>query len=108
MSSAALSHDPLWPRAGGCPSADEAHGDLVVVRVPTHRTSLSGARADATPDAIRDALRRFGTHARWADGTALDLDTAEIDASCDTSDGRTVRLGALAVLETAAGVAERR
>ena len=35
------------------------------------------------------------------------LDIAEVDASADTPDGRTVRLAALLVLEAAAGLARR-
>ena len=35
------------------------------------------------------------------------LDVAEIDASADAPDGRTVRLGALCLLEAAAGLALR-
>lgn len=36
------------------------------------------------------------------------IDIAEIDATCDADDGRTVRLGALLLLEAAAGLAARR
>ncbi|GAB2852044.1 formimidoylglutamase [Microbacterium insulae] len=56
-----LSHDPLWPRAGGWPAPDVASGgwDAVLLGVPTWRTSLSPTGAHATPVAVRDALRRF-------------------------------------------------
>lgn len=73
---AELSHDPLWPRAGAWPSADEAHiarggggagghtgdggaVDAFILGVPTHRTSLSPTGAHETPAAVRAALRRF-------------------------------------------------
>jgi formiminoglutamase len=58
----ALSHDPLWPRAGGWPAHDADHGeDAVLLGVPTWRTSLSPTGAGATPAAIREALSRYGT-----------------------------------------------
>ncbi|WP_144873911.1 arginase family protein [Microbacterium sp. 1.5R] len=56
----ALSHDPLWPRAGSWPAAD-GEADAVLLGVPTWRTSLSPTGAHATPAAIRDALPRYGT-----------------------------------------------
>lgn len=59
----ALSHDPLWPRAGDWPALTDlgpgAHADLVLMGVPAWRTSLSPTNAHATPDAIRAALRRY-------------------------------------------------
>ncbi|WEK61170.1 MAG: arginase family protein [Candidatus Microbacterium colombiense] len=55
----ALSHDSLWPRAGGWPSFTDA-ADAVLLGVPTWRTSLSPTGAQATPAAIRDALPRYG------------------------------------------------
>jgi formiminoglutamase len=56
-----LSHDPLWPRAGGWPSpgADSGGWDAVLLGVPAWRTSLSPTGAHATPAAVREALRRF-------------------------------------------------
>jgi formiminoglutamase len=58
----ALSHDPLWPRAGSWPSPDAVHdADAVLLGVPVWRTSLSPTGAGATPAAIRDALPRYGT-----------------------------------------------
>ncbi len=55
----ALSHDPLWPRAGAWPAFDTA-ADAVLLGVPVWRTSLSPTGAHATPAAIRDALPRYG------------------------------------------------
>ncbi|MFE7844308.1 agmatinase family protein [Microbacterium sp. NPDC057407] len=56
-----LSHDPLWPRAGGWPSPHRGaeDWDAVLLGVPTWRTSLSPTGAHATPAAVREALRRF-------------------------------------------------
>jgi formiminoglutamase len=54
----ALSHDPLWPRAGGWPASD-GPADVVLLGVPAWRTSLSPTGAQATPAAVRDALRRY-------------------------------------------------
>lgn len=56
----ALSHDPLWPRAGSWPAFDGT-ADAVLLGVPTWRTSLSPTGAHATPAAIREALPRYGT-----------------------------------------------
>ncbi len=66
----ALSHDPLWPRAGSWPAFDGA-ADAVLLGVPTWRTSLSPTGAHATPSAIRDALARYST---TLIDPALDLD----------------------------------
>ena len=55
-----LSHDPLWPRAGGWPAPHEGEGwDAAILGVPTWRTSLSPTGAHATPAAVREALRRY-------------------------------------------------
>lgn len=56
----ALSHDPLWPRAGAWPAFESA-ADAVLLGVPTWRTSLSPTGAGATPGAVREALARYGT-----------------------------------------------
>lgn len=54
------SYDPLWPRAGGWPTpAPGDRVDAVLLGAPAHRTSLSPTGADATPGAVREALRRF-------------------------------------------------
>ncbi|WP_405375256.1 MULTISPECIES: agmatinase family protein [unclassified Microbacterium] len=54
----ALSIDPLWPRAGGW-GAPDGDVDVVLLGLPAHRTSLSPTGADATPAAVREALRRY-------------------------------------------------
>ena len=57
----ALSHDPLWPRAGDWPALTALEGplDAVLVGVPAWRTSLSPTGAHTTPAAVREALRRY-------------------------------------------------
>lgn len=67
-SSAALPHDPRWPRAGGWPALEAAEGELdaALVGIGTHATSLSPTGAHATPAAVRDALRRYSPHASGA------------------------------------------
>lgn len=62
MSSTKLSHDELWPRAGGWQQPAGERTDLTIVGVPTSRTSLSPTNAHETPAAIRDALRRYSTY----------------------------------------------
>lgn len=60
-----LSVDPLWPRAGSWPSLAElpdGQVDVVLIGLPTWRTSLSPTGAHATPGAVREALRRYSLH----------------------------------------------
>lgn len=61
MTSTALPHDPLWPRAGSWPSLVEVEGriDLGLLGIPAHLTSLSPTNAHLTPAAIREALLRY-------------------------------------------------
>lgn len=67
----ALSHDPLWPRAGSWPAVD-GEADAVLLGVPTWRTSLSPTGAHATPAAIREALPRYGATVLGPPIVALD------------------------------------
>ena len=55
----ALSHDPLWPRAGDWPVQDGTLADMILVGVPSSELSLSPSQAHLTPDAVREALRRY-------------------------------------------------
>lgn len=60
----ALAHDPSWPRTGGWPSPETVGRiDLALIGVPTSRTSLSPSNAHETPAAVREALRRYSSHA---------------------------------------------
>lgn len=59
----ALPHDPSWPRTGAWePPGAEGRVDLAVIGIPTARTSLSATRADETPAAVRESLRRYSSH----------------------------------------------
>jgi formiminoglutamase len=84
---ATLSHDPLWPRAGGWPALAElavgASVDLAILGVPAWRTSLSPTGAHATPAAIREALRRYSPalmpdRTRAAEGASEPRDLGEL------------------------------
>lgn len=78
-----LPHDPMWPRAGGWPAPVAGErADVAIAGIPTFRSSLSPTRADLTPAAMREALRRYSleTPLHIVDaGDAPDPD--EIDAS---------------------------
>ncbi|MDA3147724.1 arginase family protein [Leucobacter sp. UCMA 4100] len=70
MSQPRLSHDPLWPRAGAFAPLDTENGaDMTIVGVPTWRTSLSATNAGVTPEAVREALKRYSTHFVASDGS---------------------------------------
>jgi formiminoglutamase len=63
MTDATLPHDPLWPRTGNWPQAENlapgADVDLALIGLPTWRTSLSVSSAWQTPGAVREALARY-------------------------------------------------
>ena len=88
--------------AGG--AGGQVHVDLDVD--VCDRAEVPGCPA-AAPGGIRaDELRQFAFLAGRDDRVAS-MDITEIDAGADAADGRTVRLGALCVLEAAAGLALR-
>lgn len=66
--------DPNWPNAaawlGRHKDAETASGDLALLGVPAHTTSLSPTGAHATPAAVRTALARYSPFA-GADGIDL-------------------------------------
>ena len=105
-----LPHDELWPRTGGWPAFEPgasdrgerraARIDLAVVGVPTSRTSLSPTNAHETPAAIREALRRYSSHA--VEPGALGRRGGEIDTVLDEA-LRIVDAGDLADPDTKAG-----
>ncbi|AZS37418.1 Formimidoylglutamase [Microbacterium lemovicicum] len=106
MSGAALSVDPLWPRAGDWPAAEGDGLDAVLLGVPAFRTSLSPTGAHATPSAVRAALRRFSP--TLAGPPPLDLgaalriaDAGDIDEP-DGPAGEALVRGRVAALRTAA------
>ncbi len=78
-----LHDDPLWPRAGAWP-APAGHADVVIVGVPTWRTSITPGRTDLTPPAVREALRRYSleTSLTIADaGDLVDPDASPAEAA---------------------------
>ncbi|EAR25702.1 formimidoylglutamase [marine actinobacterium PHSC20C1] len=55
-----LNSDPLWPRAGDWASpVNDEWADVALIGMPTSRTSLSPTQAHETPNAVREALRRY-------------------------------------------------
>jgi formiminoglutamase len=73
-----MTDDPRWPRAsawlaGSLRDPGAVRPRLVVLGVPAHETSISATRADLTPAAIREALRRYSTHS-----LAHDVDIASL------------------------------
>ena len=54
----ALSHDPLWPRAGGW-SAPDSDVDFGIIGVPTFSTSITPGSTNLTPAAVREVLPRY-------------------------------------------------
>jgi len=87
VTSSTLSHDPLWPRAGSWPAPLEFEGEiaLALVGVPAHLTSLSPTNAHLTPEAIREALRRYSP-ALMPDDPDRDLATLTDFACADFGD----------------------
>lgn len=74
MAEPSLPHDPHWPRAAhwlqtpadGSPPT----GDLAILGIPAHATSISPSGADATPAAVRAALARYSP---FAGSSGVDL-----------------------------------
>ena len=70
MSDSSFPHDLLWPRAGDwiVPTREAlAEGDLALIGVPAHKTSISPTGANKTPGAVREALMRFSTYSATHD-----------------------------------------
>lgn len=70
------------------------------------RSVAPGCPASIPGGITADELR-LATRLLAADPRVRGIDIAEVDATADAPDGRTVRLAALLVLEAAAGLAER-
>jgi len=77
----ALSHDPLWPRAGGW-SAPVGDIDFGIVGVPTFSTSITPGTTNLTPAAVREVLPRYSEAFQTGD----DIDTATRLARHDFGD----------------------
>jgi formiminoglutamase len=88
--------------AGG--AGGQVHVDLDVD--VCDRAEVPGCPAAAPGGISADELRQFA-HLAGRDPRVGSVDIAEIDAGADAADGRTVRVGALCVLEAAAGLALR-
>ncbi|MFV0373594.1 arginase family protein [Microbacterium sp.] len=82
LPAAALAHDPSWPRAGDWPPP-EGTVDAVLLGLPAHRTSLSPTGANATPTAVRAALRRYSPTVLGAEGP---IDLNEVLRIADAGD----------------------
>ncbi len=54
-------NDPYWPRADVWLAQDHPDPEILVVGVPSSKSSLSPSRADLSPLAMRDRLSRFST-----------------------------------------------
>ena len=102
--------DPDWPRAdqwlreGG--SGQDSGPLLAVLGAPLFQASISPSRADTTPAAVREALRRFSTLAALPDGGTVDLsqvrvaDLGDVDlAALDNEDAQALLAGAVAEVE---------
>ena len=103
MAASALPLDPLWPRAGSWPSANDVSGpiDLALIGIPTWRTSLSPTGAHTTPAAVRDALRRYSPFAAsLGDRNADELVFADA-GDVDEPDGEQGELHAIEAMEDA-------
>ncbi|MCB0915556.1 MAG: arginase family protein [Actinobacteria bacterium] len=69
--------------------------------------SVAPACPASVPGGLSAYELRLAARAAGADPRVVSLDIAEVDATADSPDERTVRLAALCVLEAAAGVAVR-
>ncbi|MGN7797502.1 arginase family protein [Leifsonia sp. 22587] len=96
MSEQPLSVDPLWPRAGGWAPLGPDGADLTLLGIPTHETSLSPTGAQATPGAVRDALRRYSAFVPGLDVEALRFADAGDVESPDAPGGRERAIDAMA------------
>lgn len=67
--------DPYWPRADVWLAGDHPEPDLVVVGVPSSRSSLVPSRADLAPLEMRDRLDRFSTYHGELD---VDLESVKV------------------------------
>jgi formiminoglutamase len=117
----ALSHDPLWPRAGNWPSPnrESVEGDaglstakrldLALLGIPTWRTSITPGGAGTTPAAVRAALNYYSefwpldrSADRAADQRAL---AAEDWGDCAEPDGAEGEARAIGIVTAAARAA---
>jgi formiminoglutamase len=76
-----LKEDAAWPRAFAWLQADAgAKADLALLGVPANLTSISATGANATPDAIRQALLRYSLQSSAGSIEAISaIDAGNID-----------------------------
>lgn len=76
-----LKEDAAWPRAAAWLKADAgAKADLALLGVPANLTSISATGANATPDAIRQALLRYSLQSSLGSIEAISaIDAGNID-----------------------------
>lgn len=75
MNASNRSEDPLWPRAASwlvAADGGQPEGDLALLGVPAHTSSITPTGAHATPAAIRAALARYSTYSA---STGIDVAT---------------------------------
>jgi formiminoglutamase len=96
----ALSVDPLWPRAGDWPArVAGVRSHATLVGIPTWRTSLSATGAEATPAAVRAALRYYSEWSAGGHGGLSVVDAGDI-ADPDGAAGEAAAIAAIADLAT--------
>jgi formiminoglutamase len=89
-----VSYDASWPRAGDYP-AHQDHADVVLIGVPTHKTSLSPSRADTTPGAVRESLRKYSHTFYTGESGVRSLDALAITDAGDVENPDDDREGAI-------------
>ena len=94
-----LKEDAAWPRAAAWLKADAgAKADLALLGVPANLTSISATGANATPDAIRQALLRYSLQSSAGSIEAISaIDAGNID---DPDHNEAVTIAKVAELTT--------
>ena len=94
-----LKEDAAWPRAAAWLKADAgAKADLALLGVPANLTSISATGANATPDAIREALLRFSLQSSLGSIESISaIDAGNID---DPDHNEAVTIAKVAELTT--------
>jgi arginase family enzyme len=99
----ALSHDPLWPRAGGW-STPNGDVDFGIVGVPTFSTSITPGSTNLTPAAVREVLPRYSEAFQSGDDILTSAALARHDfgdvIDPDGDEARAIRVIAEAVSHT--------
>jgi arginase family enzyme len=96
----ALSHDPLWPRAGDW-HTPTGEVDFGIIGVPTFTTSITPGSANETPAAVRAAIARY-SETVMIDGEVISLSRLKRHDFGDVKDPDGNELGATAIIREAA------